>query len=218
MSTPIIAVSISLAKGLKKTPVWNTVLQKVAAGRGNSAVSLAPYPVWEFELDMDHITGNEAAATSVIAQFLGVYMQTQGSAGLFLFVDPQDSTVTQNTGVMLNVTPGAASPMSQIGDGVSTQFQLSRLIGASGVDIIQNLNGAIVAKVNGSTAAQSVSSTGVVTFSVAPANGATITWAGSFYFLCRFDSDSLDAVREFTRNTGTDNWSINSIKFASEFV
>ena len=141
MSYPIMpALPISMAKGLKKNPNFNTVIQRTAAGRGNASVTLKPYPTWDFELDMDHILGNEASAASIVASFLGVNLQTQGSAGLFLFTDPQDSTVTLTTGVMLNVTSGAATPMGQTGDGTSKIFQLARLIGG-GVDIIQNLNG-----------------------------------------------------------------------------
>jgi uncharacterized protein (TIGR02217 family) len=220
MSYPIMpALPISMAKGLKKTPSFNTVLQKVAAGRGNAAISLKPYPTWDFEFDMEHILGNEAVAGSVVAQFLGIFLQTQGSAGLFLFTELQDNTVTQSTGIMLNVTPGAATPMDMDGDGVSTQFQLARLIDGSGVDITQNLNGSIVVKVNGSTVVPaSISSTGVVTFTSAPANNATITWAGSFYFLCRFEEDTLDATRNFTNNSGIDQWDFVSIKFSSELV
>ena len=224
MSYPIMpALPISLAKGIKKTPRFNTVLQKTVANRGNSSVSLAPYPVWDFEFDMDRITGNEALGGTAIAAFFGINLQTQGSNGLFLFTDPQDSVIAQASGIMLNVNPGAATPMGQSGDGVSAQFQLARLIGAAGVDIIQNLNGSITLKVNGVTVNNySVSSTGVVTFSgsplVVPGSNATLTWAGSFYYLCRFEGDILDATRNFTTNSGVDQWDVNSIKFASEFV
>jgi uncharacterized protein (TIGR02217 family) len=146
-------------------------------------------------------------------------MQTQGSAGLFLFTDPQDNTVTQSTGIMLNVTAGAGTPMGQTGDGASTKFQLARLIGGSGVDVIQNLNGSITVKVNGSTVVPaSVSSTGVVTFTAAPASFANLTWSGSFYFLCRLDADTLDSTRSFTTNSGIDQWDFASIKFSSEFL
>jgi hypothetical protein len=227
MYYPIMPVlPLSMAKGLKKTPNFNPVKQPNAAGRGNAAITMKPYPTWDFEFDMDHITGNEASAASVVATFLGTYIQTQAGGNLFLWTDPQDSTVTQSTGIMLNVTPGAAIPMGQAGDGTSTQFQLARLIGGTGVDVIQNLNGSIVLKVNGSIVSNySVSATGVVTFTptgsppvAAPANAATLTWSGSFYNLCRFAEDAMDSTRAFTTNSGTDQWDFVSIKFSSEFV
>jgi uncharacterized protein (TIGR02217 family) len=215
------AMPLSMAKGLSKSPVFSTVTQKTAAARSNSSVSLMPFPTWAFSFDMDKITGNEAIPASVIALFLGTFMTCQGANQLFLFTDPQDNAVALTAGVMLNVTPGAASPMGVAGDGVSTQFQLARTVGGA-KDIVQNLNGAAVIKVNGVTLTNitdySISSTGVVTFVSAPANAATLQWSGSFYFLCRFSDDTVDATRVFTKNSGTDIWDISSIKFASEFV
>ena len=77
-------ISPSMAKGLKKTPNFNSVIQKVAAGRGNAAVSLKPYPTFDFEFDLDHIQGNEEAATSVVAALLGTMMACQGRGTTFL--------------------------------------------------------------------------------------------------------------------------------------
>ena len=211
------SIPISMAKGLKKTPNFRSEGQKTAAAVGNSFVSLKPHPTWDFELDMDRITGNEANANSVIASFMGVYMACQGQANLFLFTDPQDNTATTNNGILLNVTPGAAVPMGQTGDGSSTQFQLARSIGGS-PDVIQNLNGAAAVYVNGTLTSVSVSAKGVVTFTSAPALGATLVWTGNFYFLCRFDADMLDSVRSYTVNNGVDQWDVSSIKFSSEFV
>jgi hypothetical protein len=220
MSFPIMpALPLSMAKGLKKNPRFNTVRQTAAAGRGNSSTSLMPYAVWDFEFDLDRVTGNEAAASSVIAQFLGTYMACNGSNGLFLFPDAQDNAVVYANSGMLNVTSGAAIPMGSAGDGASTQFQLARSIGGIAWDVIQNLNGSIVVKVNGSVVVPtSISSTGVVTFATAPAASATLQWQGSFYYLCRFSEDTVDATRAFTTNSGTDQWDVDSLKFSSEFV
>jgi uncharacterized protein (TIGR02217 family) len=220
MSYPVMpSLPLSMAKGLKKAPVFNTVVQKVAAGRGNSSTSLTPFACWSFEFDLDRITGSEAAAASVLAQFMGTFMACSGSAQLFLFTDPQDNAVVYANSGMLNVTPGAAAPMGTTGDGSSTQFQLGRSVGGAAWDVIQSLNGSITVKVNGSPVSPaSVSSTGLVTFTSAPANGATLTWQGSFYYLCRFSEDTVDAARVFTVNSGTDQWDISSVKFSSEFV
>jgi|ERR1700723_62558 len=213
------ALPLSMAKGLHKSPVFNTVFQKSAANRANASVALQPYATWQFEFDLDAIQGNEAVASSVVASFLGTLMACNGRNGLFLFPDAQDNAVSYANSGMLNVTNGAASPMGTTGDGTSTQFQLARSIGGIAWDVIQNLNGSITVKVGGSVVVPaSVSSTGVVTFTTAPANNATLAWQGSIYFLCRFDEDTVDAVRSFTYNSGNDTWDISSIKFASEFV
>ena len=56
-----------------------------------------------------------------------------------------------------------------------------------------NLNGTPNIYVNGTLTTPSlISSTGLVTFSSAPANLATITWTGNFYYRCRFTMDSAD--------------------------
>jgi hypothetical protein len=197
------ALPISMAKGLKKTPHFNTVSQKTAAGM-TSAVSLKPYPTWDFELDLDSIQGNEALASSVLAQFMSIYMATSGGAGLFLFQDPQDSMVT-------------ASQFG-VGNGTTTTFQLSRTINGA-QDIIQNWISPPSVYVNGVLSTTSlISNTGVVVFTTAPASGAVLTVTGTFYFLCRFAEDTIDAVRSFTRNSGVDLWDVNSIKFSSEYV
>jgi uncharacterized protein (TIGR02217 family) len=220
MSIPILSnFPIAMSKGLKKNPIFNTVVQRPVAGKGVAAASLQAYPTWTFEFDADRITGNEATVSSTIATFMGLHMASNGRTFPFLFLDPQDSTVTQSTSAMLNVTAGAAAPMGLEGDGVSTQFQLARVIGGTGYDIIQNVVGTPVVYVNGSaTVAFSISSTGVITFTVAPASSAVLTWTGSFYFYVRFDEDELDCVRVYTQNSGTDIWDVNAIKFTSEFI
>ena len=212
---------LAMSKGLKKSPIFNSIVQRPVAGKGVAAASLMPYPTWAFEADFDRITGNEALANSVIAEFMGIHIACNGKTFPFLFVDPQDNTVTQSVSGMLNVTSGAAVPMGTTGDGGSTQFQLARIIGNGGVpnDIIQNVNGSINVYVNGVlTVPTSVGSTGIVTFSSAPTNGATLTWSGQFYFYCRFLEDNLDCTRIYTQNSGTDQWDVDSIKFETEFL
>jgi uncharacterized protein (TIGR02217 family) len=121
-----------------------------------------------------------------------------------LFTDPQDNTLT---GAQFGT-----------GNGSSTRFQLSRNIHGY-PDIIQNLNGTPTIYVNGTpTTPASISSTGVVTFSSAPANNAVLTWSGSFFYLCRFAEDTLDATRSFTINSGIDHWMVQGVKFSSEFA
>jgi uncharacterized protein (TIGR02217 family) len=213
-----------MAKGLKKTPHFNTVVQKTVTNKGNSSIGLMEVPTWDFELDLDSIQGNEAVASSVIAGFLGVFMACNGQNGLWLFTDPQDNTVALTNSCMLDVTAASTTPMATTSNGVSKSFQLGRLFGGvvGAEDIIQNLTGSTVIKVNGTTMTAgtqySISSTGVVTFVTAPASGATLTWSGSFAFLCRFDEDTVDATRTFTTNSGTDLFDVSSIKFSSELV
>jgi hypothetical protein len=84
------------------------------------------------------------------------------------------------------------------GDGTTTTFQLTRTIGgvATGyAEPMQNINGAPTIFVNGVkktvTTDYTVGSTGIVTFTSAPANNAVLSWSGKFYFYVRFADDTL---------------------------
>ena len=215
------SVPWSLVKsGFKKTPDYNTVKQKTAASRGDAAFSLKPYPTWNFNLDLNAVLGGEWVSGSVLQDFLGCFMACAGGAALFLFTDPNDNTVALSAGVALNVTPGAAQPMEQVGDGTSKVFQLARTIG-QGVDILQNVT-ITTLMVGSSTMAlgtdYSVDDTGVVTFVSAPAFNAIITWEGSFQYLCQFAEDTLAGLARVNVNSSGWLWECSSIKFESRFV
>jgi hypothetical protein len=143
-----------------------------------------------------------------------------GGAGFFLFTDPNDNTVALAGSAALNVTPGAAAPMAQTGDGTSKIFQLARKI-KTAPDILQNATVTQV-QVNGVTKTlgtdYSLSSTGVITFVTAPASSATITWSGSFQYLCKFTDDTLKDLARVSKNSSGFLWSCSSIAFESVFV
>ena len=236
MGYPILdTTKIQFARGAgwKKTPHFNTITQKPAAVRGIVTASLVPYPTWDFECELVWTRGDESSVYSTVAAFMDVFIQCLGSGVFFLVPDPKDQNVYDDgTGVMLNVTPGAAAPMTIVGDAVSTQFQLARTIGPSGkaFDIIQNLQATPSAlRVNGAPQSlgtdYSLSSTGVVTFATAPALNAALTWYGTFYFLCQFIEDTLgDLARVGTVPTIGDPtnfdglWTCGNIKFSSIFI
>lgn len=220
MPYPVMSTTVpwSFVKGgFHKTPNFNTVTQKTGAGRGDSSFSLKPYPTWDFEVDLNMVLGGESISGSVLQDFLGVFMACCGGSGYFLFTDPNDSAVTVAEGIMLNVTPGAAAPMGQIGDGVSTVFQLARTIG-QGVDILQNVTLTAVYVDGSPTSAYSVDGTGNVTFTSAPASGKAITWSGSFQYLCKFGEDTLQDLARVNKNSSGFLWSCSSIKFEGRFV
>jgi hypothetical protein len=213
---PIMSTDVpwSLVKsGFKKSPHFNTQTQKPAAGRGRSSISFMPYATWDFELDLNYVLGGEQIQYSVLQRFLGCYLACCGAGGFFLFTDPNDNSV-EDQSAMLNVTPGAA-PMSQTGDGVSTQFQLARLID-QGVDILQNVTNPVFF-VNGAEATGSLSGTGVVTFDSAPHAGAVLTWQGSFQYLCQFTDDTIKDLARVSKNSNGFLWNC-SIAFESVFV
>lgn len=221
MSYPAMSTSVpwSLVKGgFRKGPIFQSLRQKTAAG-GVSTLAMQPYARWGFEVDLNAVLGGEAVAGSVLQSFLGCYLATAGAGGYFLFTDPNDNTVSTVEGCMLNVTPGVGTPQRQTGDGSATQFQLGRNIG-QGVDVFQNVAGLVV-KDNGVTKAlgtdYSVSTTGVITWVVAPAAGHALTWSGTFQYLCLFTDDTLKSLARVNKNASGFLWECSSIQFESFF-
>lgn len=51
-----------------------------------------------------------------------------------------------------------------------------------------------------------IGETGIITFAAAPARGTAIKWSGTYYYRCRFDSDSYDFVQMMQ-----DIWNLSSI-------
>ncbi len=80
-------------------------------------------------------------------------------------------------------------------------------------DIVQAVNGTPTIKVNGVTKTAgtdySISSLGIVTFTTAPVLNASLTWSGSFYFLCRFSDDQWSDLSQFAPNY----WELPSLNF-----
>jgi uncharacterized protein (TIGR02217 family) len=133
---------------------------------------------------------------------MGVIFGMRGRADTFLFEDPWDKTVVK-------------APFG-IGDGVTTAFQLARAIGgAFAGDIIQNLNGVPQIYVNNVlktvTTDYTIDSFGVITFTTAPANNASLTWSGNFYFRCRFTDDAQSNFRMIA----PDMWDCSQISWES---
>jgi len=220
MAYPILSSSVKWkVESYKKTPNFNSEKQGNAAGRGVSAVSLKPYCTWDFDIELPTSSGSILSVSSQVSELIGVHAACNGQAGLFLYSDYTDNAVSTGVSGMLDVTPGSATPMASIGNGASTQFQLARSLGGVAWDIIQNLNGSINGYIDGTlTTAYSVSSTGVITFTSAPASNTTLTWSGDFYFLCRFAADSFSDLSMIGYNQGGALWTCSGVKFSSEFV
>lgn len=170
----------------KKWPEFNTLLDTPGSNRGEFTTSLTPYPIWNFELDVPYLSGNLNDPNSALAQAVGFWTAMRGKYDTFLFNDLSDNIITQAT-------------QFGVGDGSTTAFWLSRQIGNLGVDAIQNLNGNPKIYINNVlktiTTDYTISSTGVVTFTSAPAANAILTWTGSFYFRCRFKDDALQDLQ-----------------------
>ena len=96
-------------------------------------------------------------------------------------------------------TPAATDQAIGIGDGTTTNFQLVKTYGVTNAPwtrtIAKPVAGSILVAVDGTPLTEGWScdgTTGLVTFAVAPADGAAITAGYEFDVPVRFDSDTLE--------------------------
>jgi uncharacterized protein (TIGR02217 family) len=179
------SITLSPAFGIKKSPKFNSIPQETAAFQGSVFVSAAAFPVWQYVISIPKLLGRADDPTSPISQLYSLFFRCKGRAGTFLLKDPDDFA--------------CVAAVFGTGDGTSKTFQLVRPIGTDGdVDIVQNVNGPIVVSVNGvPTSAYTIDSRAVVTFNVAPAAAAVLTWDGNYDFRLRFDEDTLSELTQF---------------------
>jgi uncharacterized protein (TIGR02217 family) len=198
---------------VKKTPTFQTRIQRAVSGRELRALDY-PFPLWQFELTWaalgDNLgqTANASSIGSLLATdlrvLMGFYLACQGAFATFLYADPTDNAVTgQQIG---------------IGTGLSTTVPLSRTFGVAGIanfsEPIAAPNVVSAVYLNGirqSASRYSVDpSTGLMTFTTAPAAGAAITVDFSYYFRCRFMSDAYSFENFMYRL-----WSLKKLDFIS---
>lgn len=165
--------------GYVRKPQFNTKVRRSVSGREQRA-SFQQFPLYSFSLPFEFL--RDLAVSPDAQTLIGFFMARQGSFDSFLYADPDDNSVTDM--------------QFGTGDGVTKDFQLVRSYGAGGftfAEPVQNLNGTPTIKDAGTpTSAFTVNSTGLISFTSAPATGHVLTWSGSFYYRCRFLADEID--------------------------
>jgi hypothetical protein len=138
-----------------------------------------------------------AAAYNELQTLVGFYNLVGGPFDSFLFTDPDDSVAT--------------AMQFAVGNGASTVFQLTRSFGGF-AEAIYDFNGGVSIFDNGVNVGggATVSSTGVLTFSTAPAAGHSLTWTGNYYRRCRFTDPKMSAEK-FMANL----WNSRKVQFMS---
>ena len=171
---PVFPSLIGLAWPVMWSPRWNYNKQDALSG-ARTRTSYMSYPVYDAEVAFNVLR----FAQGEWQQLQGFINAVQGGTGLWLYDNPNDdAAVAQDFGE---------------GDGASTTFQLVRALGGFAEpvffpNVIADVN---VAGVPVSSADYNVTPTGQVVFDTPPANGAALTWDGTFYWGCRFDDDSF---------------------------
>ncbi len=178
---------------------FNSLLQTSVSG-AQAATQLQVYPDYTYTLEYDALPSDSVSLEW--QQLLGFWNFMGGRVGLFRFDDWEDNAVTaQGLGA---------------GDGTTTQFQLYRTLGGFtepvlAANVVNNvyLNGVVQSASTGTGGYGGggyggsgygsgpsdgwTVSNGVLTFSAAPAAEALVTADFSFYWVCRFPEDTLDA-------------------------
>ena len=178
MTEPVFPSLAGLGWSVKRSPVWKTRAQQAISGK-ETRVADWSYPAWQWALTFDFLRATSTA--SEFQSLAGFFNRCQGAFGTFLYADADDNAVT---GQLLGA-----------GDGATTAFQLVRAFGGF-IEPVLAPN--VVSVIYLAGVAQSPSSysvdptTGLLTFTAAPASDAAIAADFSYYFRCRFAEDTVD--------------------------
>jgi len=182
MSQAVFPTLAGIAWNLGRATTFKNRRARNLAGM-ETAFLYAKYPLYRFVLNYEFL--RDIAATPDYDTLLG-FIQARALGGdSFLFTDWSDNAVTDM--------------QFGTGDGVTTQFQITRAFAAGGfsfaepvqnINTLTNIKKATVVQTN--PANYTIDANGLVTFVAAPAGAAALTWTGTFYYRCRFDGDKLD--------------------------
>jgi len=177
----------------KKEPEWATGTQMAASGRTRTT-SYRSAPLWHFQLGYNAV--RKRPGLDEWSEMLSFYNRRRGAFGEFRYFDRYDHLVTEQD--------------FGIGDGSTVTFQLCR--GFMGwTEPVYAVAGVDAVLVDGvPNFDYTIGELGQITFSTAPALDAVLNWSGAFYFLCRFDNDSLGLGQPFSKI-----WEIKSLSFTS---
>jgi uncharacterized protein DUF2460 len=78
---------------IKQTPIFNTIIQSSASGRGQLRIPLYEFPLWDFVLDVSYLQGDNQGTNTQWQELINFYMAVQGAASSWLFLHPYDNNV-----------------------------------------------------------------------------------------------------------------------------
>lgn len=179
MSVPAFPTISGIKPEGKLTLSGSTVRHEAISGK-RTILPQRSIPRRQWELPVDFLRSKTWWRDGTLQEFealVGFINAAVMGGTCFAYTDPDDNAVT---------TQGFGQ-----GDGVTTAFQLVRALGGFSEPVyLPTITTIFVAGTP--TAAYTLGSTGIVTFTVAPANGAALTWTGTFAWLCRFDVDQTN--------------------------
>lgn len=196
MSNLILPALPGLKWSTFRSPVFDNVTKTTDSGREFTRIKW-PTPKWLYKREYEFL---RAGAEQELQTLVGFFNKHYGNADSWLFDDPDDNT--------------AVDQLFGAGNGVTLQFQLLRALGGF-YEPVRELNGSPVIKLNGVVLSPSNytvdSSTGVVSFLVAPGASVQLTWSGQYYWRCKFTKSSQD-FEQFMKQL----WSAKSFEFRTQ--
>ncbi len=177
MSNALFPTLPGLSWNVVRRPVFSTIVQRAASGRETRA-ALFSFPIWEWDLSYDLLRDD---ASQELRTLLGFFLQRQGAFDSFLFRDPTDNAVVdQSIG---------------LGNGTRRNFQLVRALGGS-VEPMFDIDGVPAVKAAGTPQVFgvqfSLGATGEIVFTTPPPAGAPLHATFSYLFRVRFRDDLAD--------------------------
>ena len=168
----------------KRAPQFQTARLQSMSGK-RTTLPQQTIPRWSWGLSYGGLRSaafGNGAVYSELETLLGFFNLRSADGMCFLYSDSEDSIATAQA--------------FGTGDGVSIQFQLYRSYGGFAEPIYApTFTDLKVAGTPQTPGVDYLESLGLITFAVAPPLGASLTWDGTFQFLCRFDQDSFPLNR-----------------------
>jgi len=187
MSNEVFPTLPGIKWGIEKEPEFSTRVVRAVSGYEVRLAERA-YPTYQIKLSFEFL--RSAAAYLELQAVVGLFLRHQGQCDSFLLLDASDYQAT-------NQSFGT-------GDGVNKIFSLVSTWGGF-VQPVRNIKTIGSITVNGTaTSAYTIGTTGLITFTAAPALGAVLRWTGEYYHRCRFADDTL-SPRQFMQ----DIWELN---------
>ncbi len=194
MSNIVFPTFPGLTADVTRTPMWSTTKKTSVSQREYRTANMS-FPRYKFKLSFEVL--RQGGGFSELSALVGFFNARQGNFDSFLYIDPDDNTVT-------------AQAIGS-GDGGNRLFQLVRTFGGY-VEPVFDTNSVPLIYVNGVlqtvTTNYTISATGLVTFVAAPSAGLAVTWTGTYYRRVCFAQDTAEFAK-FMSNL----WSLKSLEF-----
>ena len=159
--------------GSTKKPEFKTTVFESLSGQ-ESRIAFRKYPKWIFKISFEFLIDDKE--TEDVQSLLGFLLKHCGMQTAFLYSDPNDNTVVKQ--------------YLGTGNSLTTTFQLTRSINGFS-EPVENINGSLLIYINNVLVTNyTLSSSGTITFTLAPSYGDILSWSGSYYYKVRFLNDS----------------------------